>query len=221
MSKTKGPGSTYSFLDYVRMHPENFFREVGNGLGYDDCIYQMLQIIVDNSIDEFRCGHGNRIELTVDFDSGKMSVRDDGYGAPVSKLHECFGLHAVGGMYTADAANAASMLISCAKIVNGLSSHFRARSVRDGEYGEVEFAEGKLVSNETGTSGPDEKSGTLVEWIPDGTILPKYTVVENHVIRRIRNCAAANPGMAFFFNGRAIDAVEPKSDAIEHGSRNI
>ena len=105
MSKTKGTGSTYSFLDYVRMHPVNFFREVGNGLGYDDCIYQMLQIIMDNSIDEFRCGHGNRVELTVDFDSGKMGVRDYGYGAPVSKLDECFGLHAVGGMYTADAAN--------------------------------------------------------------------------------------------------------------------
>ena len=131
-----------------------------------------------------------------------------------------FAVAAVSSMIL-DAANAASMLISCAKIVNGLSSHFRVRSVRNGEYGEVVFAEGKLVSNETGTSGPDEKSGTLVEWIPDGTILPKYTVVENHVIRRIRNCAAANPGMAFFFNGRAIDAVEPKSDAIEHGSRNI
>ena len=195
MISTKEPGLTYSFLDYVRMHPERIFREVGNGSGYDDCIYQMLQIIVDNAIDEFKCGHGNRVEQTVDFASGKMSVRDDGYGAPVSKLDECFGLHAVGRMYTADAANAASMLISCAKIVNGLSSHFRVRSVRDSEYGEVEFA--------------------------DGTILPKYTVVENHVIRRIRNCAAANPGMAFFFNGCAIDAVEPKSDAIEHGSRNI
>ena len=221
MSKTKGTGSTYSFLDYVRMHPENFFREVGNGLGYDDCIYQMLQIIVDNSIDEFRCGHGNRIELTVDFDSGKMGVRDYGYGAPVSKLDECFGLHAVGGMYTADAANAASMLISCAMIVNGLSSHFRVRSVRNGEYGEVVFAEGKLVSNETGTSSSDEKKGTFVEWIPDARILPKFTIVEKHVIRRIRNCATVNPGMRFVFNGRPIDAAEVKADAIDLNSRNI
>ncbi len=47
MSCTEGNGPTYSILDYVRMRPEQIFHVLGNGLGFDDCIYQMLQIVVD------------------------------------------------------------------------------------------------------------------------------------------------------------------------------
>ena len=212
MSSTEEYGPTYSILDYVRMHPEQIFRVLGNGLGFDDCIYQMLQIIVDNSIDEFRCGYGNQVELTVDYGSGRMSVRDYGYGAPVSKLEQCFSVCHGAGMYTSDEAILPQRFLLCAGTVNALSSQFRVRSVRNGEYGEIVFAEGKPISNETGTCDPDEKSGTFVEWIPDATVLPKFTIVEEHVVRRIRDCATANPGMTFILNGCAIDPVEPKVD---------
>ncbi|MBR4170434.1 MAG: hypothetical protein IKR48_02140 [Kiritimatiellae bacterium] len=204
MSSTEEYGPTYSILDYVRMRPEQIFHVLGNGLGFDDCIYQMLQIIVDNSIDEFRCGCGNQVELTVDYGAGRMSVRDYGYGTPVTKLEQCFSVCHGGGMYTSDEAILPQRFLLCAGTVNALSSQFRVRSVRNGEYGEIVFAEGKLVSNETGASGPDEKSGTFVEWIPDATVLPKFTIVEEHVIRRIRDCATANPGLTFILNGSVI-----------------
>ena len=36
------------------------------------------------------------------------------------------------------------------------------------------------------------------------TVLQPFTVVEEHVVRRIKECAAANPGLKFFLNGQEI-----------------
>ena len=44
-------------------------------------------------------------------------------------------------------------------------------------------------------------------WTPDTTVLPAFTIVEEHVVRRIKECAAANPGLKFFLNGQEISAV--------------
>lgn len=203
MRSTEDNGHTYSILDYVRMHPEQIFRVVGNGAGFDDCIYQMMQIIVDNSIDEFRCGYGSQVELTIDCGSGRTSVRDYGCGAPVSKLEQCFSICHGGGMYTSKAFIPQTCLL-CAGTVNALSARFRVRSVRNGKFGEIVFVEGKPISNETGICGLDEKNGIFVEWIPDAAVLHEFSIVEKHVIRRIRNCAAANPGLTFILNGRVI-----------------
>ena len=190
-------------LKSVRAHPQRFFQKMGNGRGYDDFIYQMLQYLVDLSIDEFHFGHGNRVELIVDFDSGKMGIRDNGRGFPLSNLAHCFEFPQWGMRPSNDVSPQLACGLSNG-VVNALSSHFRVRSVRDGEYGEVVFVCGKLVSSKKGTSGPDENNGTFVEWIPDATILPKYTVVEELVVRRIRDCATANPGLTFVLNGREM-----------------
>lgn len=47
----------------------------------------------------------------------------------------------------------------------------------------------------------------LVRWTPDTTVLPAFTIVEEHIVRRIKECAAANPGLKFFLNGQEISAV--------------
>ena len=47
---------------------------------------QLLIEIVSNSVDEFRNGHGNKIEVTIDKD--KVSVRDYGQGFLVNEIRE-------------------------------------------------------------------------------------------------------------------------------------
>ena len=46
----------------------------------------MLVEIVSNAVDEFRLGHGTRIEVTLDKD--KVSVRDYGQGFLVNEIRD-------------------------------------------------------------------------------------------------------------------------------------
>ena len=91
--------------------------------------------------------------------------------------------------------------------VSALSASFLVRSVRDGEYGRLVVRHGKKVSYDMGECGAGEKNGMLVRWTPDTTVLPAFTIVEEHVVRRIKECVAANPGLRFFLNGQEITAV--------------
>ena len=239
----------YTIPDHIRMHPSMYYGKLGNGTEYGDCIYLMLQTIIDNSIDEFKMGFGDRIEVAVDYATGEMCVRDYGRGAPVEKLEDCFIAHDGGGMYSADfkmdhaAPWPGSMKISAlseghlvqsvctgkygilvvrqgkptsyfemdhavpwagASKVSALSTSFLVRSVRDGEYGRLVARSGKKVSYDIGECATDERNGMLVRWTPDATVLPAFTVVEGHVVRRIKECAAANSGLKFFLNGQEI-----------------
>ncbi len=196
----------YTSPDYMRMHPSMCYGKLGDGTGYFDCIYLMLQAIIDNSIDEFKMGFGDRIEVAVDYATGEMSVRDYGRGAPVEKLDDCFIAHDGGGMYSADFMDHAVPWTSAMK-VSALSEGFLVQSVCNGEYGRLEVCHGNKVSYDMGECGADEKNGMLVRWTPDTTVLPAFTIVEEHVVLRIKECAAANPGLKFFLNGKEITAV--------------
>ena len=194
----------YDISDYMRMHPSMCYGKLGDGTEYFDCIYLMLQAIIDNSIHEFKMGYGNRVEVTVDYGTGEMSVRDYGRGAPVEKLGDCFIAHDGGGMYSADFKMDHAVPWPSAMKVSALSEGFLVQSVRDGEYGRLVVRHGKKVSYDIGECSADERNGLLVRWTPDTTILPAFTVVEEHVVRRLKECAAANPGLTFFLNGQEI-----------------
>ena len=197
----------YTIPDYLRMHPSMCYGKLGDGTGYFDCIYLMLQAIIDNSIDEFKMGFGDRIEVAVDYATGEMCVRDYGRGAPVEELCDCFIAHDGGGMYSADFKMDHAVPWTSAVKVSALSEGFLVQSVCNGKYGRLEVCHGKKVSYDMGECGADEKNGMLVRWTPDTTVLPAFTIVEEHVVRRIKECAAANPGLKFFLNGQEISAV--------------
>jgi len=40
----------YATPDYMRMHPSMCYRKIGDGTEYYDCIYMMLQAIIDEVI---------------------------------------------------------------------------------------------------------------------------------------------------------------------------
>ena len=94
------------------------------------------------------------------------------------------------------------------KKVCALSARFQVRSVREGEYDEVIVEEEKITFHERNKCGVDEKNGLLVRWTPDATVLPAFTIVEEHVVRRISECVAANPELKFFLNGQEITMTE-------------
>lgn len=197
----------YTIPDYMRMHPSMCYGKLGDGTGYFDCIYLMLQAIIENSIDEFKMGFGDRIEVAVDYATGEMCVRDYGRGAPVEKLEDCFIAHDGGGMCSADFKMDHAVPWTGASKVSALSASFLVQSVRNGKYGRLVLRHGKKVSYDMGECGAGEKSGLLVRWTPDATVLPAFTVVDEHVVNRIKECPAANHGLRFFLNGQEISAV--------------
>ena len=142
---------TLSPLEHIRLRPGMYIGRLGNGSHQDDGIYVLLKEIIDNSIDEFIMGCGKKIEINVDPEAGKVSIRDYGRGIPLSKLVDCVSMINTGGKYNSDAFQySIGMNGVGTKATNALSSYFKARSVRDGEFREAEFARGILTSDTSG-----------------------------------------------------------------------
>ena len=199
----------FEFAEYVRTHPELCYGKVGDGKEYDDCIYCMLQEVLDNAVDEFLFGYGTEVEISVDYESGAMSVRDYGRGAFINKLDACFGRNLnYSGMWGNDEHISIRDLIADAGVrkVCALSKNFSVRSVRDGEFGEIVFECGRQISYVQGKCADGERRGTLVRWSPEAAIFPNCSISPEHVNRRITNCAMANPEMKFILNGVQVHA---------------
>ena len=73
--------------EHVRLRPGMYIGKLGDGSSSDDGIYVLLKEIIDNSIDEFVMGEGNKIEINID--ESTVSVRDYGRGIPLGKVVEC------------------------------------------------------------------------------------------------------------------------------------
>ena len=124
---------TLPWLQQMRLRPGMYIGEIGDGSGYHDCIYILLKEVVDNAVDEFIAGHGKQIDISVDYGTGAMSVRDYGRGIPIGTLVDCVGTMNTSGKYKQGAFKySAGMNGVGAKAVNALSSSFTAKTFRDG-----------------------------------------------------------------------------------------
>lgn len=196
---------TLDALSHIRLRSGMYIGRLGDGSNPDDGIYVMLKEVVDNSIDEFIMGHGKKIELNIDLTSKKVTVRDFGRGIPLGKLIECVSQINTGAKYNDDVFQFSVGLNGVGtKAVNALSTHFLARSHREGEYRQVSFSQGILQNEEKGKS--KEPNGTYIEFIPDPEIFKKYQFDLEFVKRRMWHYAYLNTGLALIFNGETIQS---------------
>ena len=158
---------TLKGLEHIRLRLGMYIGRKGDGSDYMDGIYILLKEVFDNAIDEFISGFGRKVELTVDETS--VTCRDYGRGIPLGKLRECVSELNTGGKFNNDVFQfSVGMNGVGTKAVNALSSKFLARSVRDGQFAQVEFERGLLVNETKGRT--DERNGTFVSFTPDATI---------------------------------------------------
>ena len=133
---------TLSTRDQMRLRPGMWIGNLGDGSQPDDGIYTLLKEVVDNSIDEFIMGAGKVIEITID-ENKRVTVRDYGRGIPLDSLANAVSKINTSGKYGSGAFKKTVGLNGVGvKAVNMLSSHFLARSVRDGEARTVTFSQG-------------------------------------------------------------------------------
>ena len=156
-------------LEFTRLRP---------GVYAGDTTYstQLLVEIISNSIDEFRLGHGNQIDVTIDKDI--VSVRDYGQGfIPNSYrddgktiLEAAFSVLNTSGKYREDGTYEGTSLGSFgigSKITTYLSHWLEVSTWRDGQNENIRFVEGVFnARNYQPLLRGLKPNGTMVKWQP-------------------------------------------------------
>ncbi|HCA20112.1 MAG TPA: DNA topoisomerase IV [Treponema sp.] len=188
-------------LEHIRLRSGMYIGRLGDGSNQNDGIYVLLKEVVDNAVDEFIMGYGNRIDVEVI--DNRVKVRDYGRGIPLGKVVECVSEINTGAKYNDDVFQfSVGMNGVGTKAVNALSSYFRVVSVRKGECTEAVFERGKLVSQHTGRLKNKQPDGTYFEFVPDVDVFGKYSFNMEFVEKRIWNYAYLNTGLTLRLNGQ-------------------
>ncbi len=200
--------------EHIRMRPGMYIGKLGDGSAFDDGIYVLIKEVMDNSIDEFMMGEGNKVEITVK--DGIVSIRDYGRGIPLGKVVEVVSKINTGGKYDSEAFKKSIGLNGVGtKAVNALSLNFKVTSYRDGQAKTAEFSRGELVKDHKLTAAAGQKNGTLVEFRPDDTIFKKYHFVHEYIDRMIWNYAFLNTGLKLYLNGQEYKSDNGLKDLLE------
>jgi DNA gyrase/topoisomerase IV subunit B len=203
---------TLSSLEHIRKRTGMYIGRVGDGSHYDDGIYVLVKEVVDNAIDEFIMGYGDRVTVAVE--GARVTVRDFGRGIPLGKVVECVSRINTGAKYNDEVFQFSVGLNGVGtKAVNALSSAFMVRSHRNGEFAAAEFKRGKIVNESKGKT--DEPDGTLVVFEPDPSIFGTVTFIADHLKRRIQLYTFLNAGLKIELNGTVYFSRDGLKDLVE------
>ena len=203
---------TVEWQEHVRMRPGMYIGKLGDGSSADDGIYILLKEVIDNSIDEFVMGAGKQIEVRIE--DNKVSVRDFGRGIPLGKVVDVVSKMNTGGKYDSRAFKKSVGLNGVGtKAVNALSSYFYVASVRDGQKKSASFSLG-VLQEESPLEASNERRGTLVEFVPDGTIFKNYKFRSEYVVRMLKNYTYLNPGLVIVYNGEKFFSENGLKDLL-------
>ena len=188
---------TLSSLEHIRKRPGMYIGRLGNGSHPDDGIYILLKEVVDNAVDEYIMGYGKQVAITINGD-GSCRVRDYGRGIPLGKVVECVSVINTGAKYNTDVFQFSVGLNGVGtKAVNALSQQFTVTAFREGKYKKATFEYGTLLTEEEGKS--DEENGTLIEFLPDEKLFPKFAFDIEYVDQRLWRYAYLNAGLSLLF----------------------
>ena len=193
---TKDSIESLSPLEFTRLRP---------GVYAGDTTYatQLLVEIISNSVDEFRLGHGNQIDVAID--GARVVVRDYGQGFLVNEkrddgktiLEAAFSVLNTSGKYRDDGTYEGTSLGSFgigSKITTFLSHWLRVVTIRDKQMESVNFREGVFDQRVTGIENK-EPTGTIVEYEPSEQFFthPEVEISKIHSLFETITCLC--PGL--------------------------
>ena len=202
-------------LEHIRLRPGMYIGSLGDGSNENDGIYILLKEGIDNAVDEFSQGFGNRIDIEIK--DGRVKIRDYGRGIPLGKLEDCVSNVNTGAKYNNSVFKQAIGMNGVGiKATNALSSYFRAASVRDGKMAVVEYERGEKISGNVGNAKPGVKNGTYLEFVPDTQLFGKYQFNMEMVEKRLWNYAYLNPGLLIHCNDKDYISENGLQDLLIH-----
>ena len=204
-------------LEFTRLRP---------GVYAGDTTYstQLLIEIVSNAVDEFRLGHGNKIEVKIDKDI--VSVRDYGQGFLVNELREdgktvleaAFSVLNTSGKYREDGTYEGTSLGSFgigSKITTFLSHWLDVKTFRDKKFEHIHFNEGVFKNRWLGDT--QEQSGTLVQWQPSEQFFSNTIVEINKIKELFKTITCLCPGLTIELNDNGNKTIYYS----EHGLNDL
>ncbi len=214
-------------LEAVRRRPGMYIGSVSTK-GLNHLIYE----IVDNSVDEHLAGHCDRINVYLEKD-GSATIEDNGRGIPV-EMHEkgisaerlvFTTLHA-GGKFDDSAYKTSGGLHGVgSSVVNALSTHLKVTIRRNGHVYEDEYERGipvRELKKGLLEEGPKtNKTGTTINFTPDGEIFEKTVFKAEDVKSRLHETAYLNPNLTIYFEDRRKDEVVGITYHEEEGIRGF
>ncbi|MFW7378871.1 MAG: DNA topoisomerase IV subunit B [Oligoflexus sp.] len=199
--------------EHIRLRPGMYIGKLGDGAAPDDGIYILLKEVIDNSIDEFVMGAGQKID--VELHQERVRVRDYGRGIPLGKVIDCVSRINTGGKYDSEAFKKSVGLNGVGtKAVNALSTEFTVCSYRDGRGKMARFSQGVLIE-EKDIKKTSEPNGTEVNFTPDPEIFKTYTFRFPIVEQMIWNYAYLNAGLKLYLNEKEYLSKRGLLDLLE------
>ncbi len=201
-------------LEAVRKRPGMYIGSVSTK-GLNHLVYE----IVDNSVDEHLAGFCKNIEVTLEKD-GSATVADDGRGVPVG-LHQkgvsaarivYTTLHA-GGKFDDSVYKTSGGLHGVgSSVVNALSEYMDVQISRDGAIHHDRYERGvpvvKLDKGLLPVIGKTKKTGTKINFLPDGEIFEKTRFRAEEIKSRLHETAYLNPELTIYFTDKRKDPQE-------------
>tara|TARA_Y100000768_G_scaffold68316_1_gene47889 strand:- start:4729 stop:6567 length:1839 start_codon:yes stop_codon:yes gene_type:complete len=202
--------------EHIRLRPGMYIGKLGNGKNPDDGIYVLIKEIIDNCIDEYVMGFGNKIDIKVEEDS--VLVRDYGRGIPLGKVLDCVSKINTGGKYDSKAFKKSVGLNGVGtKAVNALSDFFSVSSFRDGEVKQAVFSKG-TIKEDLEIVKTEKRNGTLIRFVPDKEIFKNFKYIPDHLDDKIWNYAYLNSGLTLKFNNKKYYSKNGLLDLLQKNS---
>ncbi len=192
-------------------------------------LHHLVYEIVDNSVDEALAGFCDTIEITIKEDNS-VTVVDNGRGIPVGINHKA-GIPAVevvftvlhaGGKFGGGGYKVSGGLHGVgASVVNALSDWLEVQIYQDGKVYKQRYERGKVIYPLKVVDECDaEKTGTRVDFKPDGTIFEETVFDFQTLKQRLREMAFLTKGLKIILkDDREVDEEgnkKPKSKVFHY-----
>lgn len=197
-------------LEAVRKRPGMYIGSTGiKGL------HHLVWEVVDNSIDEFLAGFGDKIKITVHEDN-RVSVEDWGRGIPAD-VHKDTGRPAVeivlttlhaGGKFNNNSYKVAGGLHGVGvSVVNALSEELVIETHWEGHKYTQTYKKGLPVNN-LSKEGKTDKAGTVITFKPDSEIFDTTSFKFETLAHRFKQSAYLNKDLTLVLEDKRNDKKE-------------
>ena len=189
-----------------------YIGRLGNGANPGDGIYVLLKEIVDNCIDEFSAGFGNKV--IIDILDKQVRVRDYGRGIPLGSVVKATSELNTGGKFDDKVFKKSVGLNGVGtKAVNALSEKFYVESFREGESSWASYERGQLIGSGK-KEKVNEKNGTLVVFTPDGEMFNGFDFNMDYVETMVKNYSYLKKGLTLVLNGASYKSENGLLDLV-------